>query len=166
MCFKWFHCSYLAAEEFRNIILAFFPGFLRCCTVGKASRLETLLMQLVFIYRAYLVPNSHFAQQDLGGLKDVCKAFCIRFRQLFGKKNQFYNLHLIAHLHETRIHKGPLTEYSAFPFEAFYGRVKRTQTPGTSSLGLQSVRGVNSGYFGRKQHTCSQRIHWSLNVSQ
>ena len=59
------------------------------------------------------------------------------YEQLFGPWNCSYSVHVIAaHLLKIR-DSGPLTSTSAFPFEHFYGEMRKTYVLGTQSITKQ-----------------------------
>lgn len=149
------------AEEYRNLIIVFFPALLACT---RQYHLTTdLLLKLTYIYRAYLMPDEVYEHIDKAELVKVTKAFQADFEEKFGEAQAFYNLHLMGHLHESRKWKGCLTNYSTLPFESSYAVIKAGQTTGTRSLGKQSIECVTSKYYSQaNSHKCEMPLHFAV----
>ena len=105
------------------------------------------------MFRSALIPTEEFSQIDIAEVVDYSAQFYVLFEQLFGKQNCPYNLHVICcHLMEIRTH-GPLTETSAFKFEAFYAELRRSFVPGTVSPMKQIMKNIFLARNLRK-HQC------------
>ena len=121
--------SVMKAQELRNICLFFFPHVLQCLEPNAKER--KLWILLAFMIRSCVLPSSE--NFDIDAVKDACSQFYCLYENLFGLTNCTYNTHVVcSHLIEMRVH-GPLTLTSAFGFEAFYGEMRHSFTPGTQS---------------------------------
>ena len=123
--------SVIKAQEYRNIVICFFPVVVQCIeTQAKERRLWLLL---AFMIRSCVVPNSEFSSISPIDLKDICEKFYVLFEQLFGSKNCSYSVHIIAsHLQQIRGNQ-PFTENSAYKYENFYSEIRRSFAAGTQS---------------------------------
>lgn len=92
--------------------------------------------------RSSVIPSEEFSTIEISDVHESCFQFYKLFELLFGKQNCSYNLHVFcSHLLEIRTH-GPLTETSAFKFEAFYGEMRRSFVPGTISPMKQALQNI------------------------
>ena len=138
-------------QEFRNIGLFFFPLVIECIEEGEKER--NLWLYLAYMLRSSVIPSEEFSPINLQVIEECCHAFYKLFEKLFGVHNCTYNLHVFCgHLTEIRTH-GPLTETSAFKFEAFYGELRKAFVPGTISPTKQIMQNV---YLKRSlsHHSC------------
>ena len=148
----------LKAQELRNIILFFFPVVVQ--SIEKDAKERRLWFLLAFMVRSCVLPDEEFASIPITSIKSACDKFYLLFQQLFGEKNCSYSIHVVgAHLLNMRS-KGPLTQTSAFIFEAFYGEMRHSFTPGTQSPLKQILQKV---YMKRalSHHTCESSIYLS-----
>ena len=132
------------------------------------DKLHSLLMQIIFIYRSYLMDDDYYyadlARADQ--LEQLVIKFVKDFESYFGVSNAFYNLHILTHLRFIREALGPLTDYSAFTFESFYALINKNMCQRTQSLGKQSMKGVAAGYWSKRDiHKCVQPIRISTKVT-
>ena len=119
------------AQEFRNVLVLFFPIVINCIEEDEKERRLWLL--LAYKVRACIVPSNEFQQVNLRDIIYCSEQFYILYEQLFGMKNCSYNTHVVgSHILKMRFH-GPLTLTSAFGFENFYGEVRNSFVPGTVS---------------------------------
>ena len=150
--------SVFKGQEFRNIAIFFFPLVLECIEPGEKER--NAWLYLAYVLRAALIPSNEFAHIDLEIVNTMCANFYHLYESLFGKQNCPYNLHVFcSHLLEIRTH-GPLTETSAFKFEAFYGELRRAFVPGTVSPLKQILKNIMLKRALRK-HFCQNTIFLS-----
>ena len=113
--------SVYKGQEFRNLILFFFPLILNCIEPNAKER--HMWLHLAYMIRSCVIPSEEFKLFPLHVLDKCCSAFYSLYQQLFGVKNCPYTIHMVgSHLIEMRYH-GPLTATSAFPFESFYGEM-------------------------------------------
>ena len=132
--------SVFKGQEFRNLGLFFFPLVIECIQPG--SKEITLWLLMAYMLRSSVIPSNEFSEIDIPLVHNCCEKFYQLFEQLFGKQNCVYNLHaFVGHLMEIRTH-GPLTETSAFKFEAFYGEIRRSFQPGTTSPLKQIMKNI------------------------
>lgn len=143
-------------QEYRNLILFFFPLVLEC--IEPDANENVLWLYLVFMLRSCILPSNEFSPISVQTINQCCENFYKLFEELFGPQNCSYNLHVICcHLLEIRTH-GPLTETSAFKFESFYGEVRRSFVPGTTS----TLKQVLKNFLLKRalsNHICTNNIH-------
>lgn len=109
------------AEEFRNLLLFFFPHVLQC--LEKSAKERSVWLYLVFMVRACVLPDNEYFNVSANEISIACKKFYHLYERLFGALNCSYNTHVLpSHLPQIRA-LGPLTETSAFKFESFYGEI-------------------------------------------
>ena len=144
----------MKAEEFRNLIIFFFPIVLECIPGSAGDKERRLWQILAFQVRAYTLPNSEFMQVRESQLQHCCERFYLLYESLFGKTNCSYNIHMMGHLSKVRA-RGPLTETSTFAFESYYGEMRNSYVAGTSSTGKQLLQ---NAYIKRQlPHTHCQK---------
>ena len=150
--------SVMKGQELRNIVLFFFPVVLMC--IEKPAQERKLWVQYVYMIRACVIPSKEFAFLDLDIIEKTCSDFYKLYEKLFGCSNCTYNTHVVgSHLIEMRSH-GPLTQTSAFGFEAFYGEIRNSFTPGTQS----SLKQIFQKILIRRilgHHCCENKIYFS-----
>ena len=150
--------SVFKGQEFRNIILFFFPLVLICIEVNAKERRLWLL--LAYMIRACILPDAEYQNLDPNVIEYCEIHFYKLYEQLFNARNCSYNTHLIgSHLKIMRCH-GPLTLTSAFGFESFYGEVRHSFVPGTISPLKQVLQKV---FLKRalSHHSCKSPIYYS-----
>lgn len=132
--------SVFKGQEFRNMSIFYFPLVLECVEKGAEER--HLWLYLAYMLRATLLPSDEFVNVDLNIVRECCDKFYKLYEELFSCQNCTYNIHIfLSHLLEIRTH-GPLTETSAFKFESFYGEIRRSFVPGTTSTLKQIFKTV------------------------
>ena len=98
----------LKGQEFRNIVLFYFPVVLRCI-VEKEAKERKLWLLFVYMIRSCVLPEEEFKNVDLDNIDSACIQFYELYEKLFGACNCSYNTHTVcSHLIEMRYH-GPLT---------------------------------------------------------
>ena len=130
----------LKGQDYRNIVLFFFPLVIRC--IQKKAKERKLWLLFTFMIRSCTVPQKEFNQILLSDIEKACLQFYRLYEELFGELNCTYNTHVVgSHLIEMRYH-GPLTYTSAFCFESFYGEIRKAFIPGTKSTLLQIFKKI------------------------
>ena len=152
----------MKAQEMRNIILFFFPHILQC--IEQNAKERKLWLLLAFMIRSCVLSSKEFQMFDLEMLETASKEFYQLYEALFGPRNTSYNTHVVgSHMIDMRAH-GPLTLTSAFGFEAFYGEMRHSFTPGTQSTLKQIMQKIlikrSISY-----HCCENTIHYSARDS-
>ena len=123
--------SVMKGQEFRNIVLFFFPIIITCIEENAKERRVWLLLS--YMIRLCVLPNDEYETNDPATIDYCGKHFYTLFEQLFHARNCSYNTHVVpSHMRKIRVH-GPLTLTSAFGFESFYGEMRNSFTPGTFS---------------------------------
>ena len=150
----------MKAQEFRNIILIFFPIILKCIP-DEFPKEKKMWLQLTFILRACTVPNAEFDQISNNVIESTALSFYKNYENLFGKRNCSYSIHLITcHLLQMR-GDVPLTETSAFKYENFYAELRNLFQPGTISPSKQILRNC---YMKRllENHNCAKSNFYDI----
>ena len=148
----------MKGQEFRNVILFFVPVVINCIEDDAKERKVWLL--LFYMIRACIIPQREFTVIDLNVFHDICHQFYVLYEKLFGFLNCSYNTHIVGcHLMDMRFH-GPLTLTSAYGFEAFYGEIRQSFTPGTQSTLKQCFQKI---YMKRSlsYHCCENSIFFN-----
>ena len=100
------------AEEFRNLILFFFPHVLECLEENEKER--SLWLYLAFMIRSCTLPDNEYFNVNRQHISCSCSKFYKIYEQIFGEVNCTYSIHVLCcHLMQIR-QLGPLTETSAF----------------------------------------------------
>ena len=150
--------SVFKGQEFRNIILFFFPVVLQC--IQEKAQERKLWLLFVYMIRSCILPEKEFKNIDLEKIESACEQFYKLYEKLFGEVNCSYNTHIVcSHLLEMR-HHGPLTFTSAFSFESFYGEIRNSFVPGTPSTLKQIFKKILLKR-ALSQHTCENSIYYS-----
>jgi hypothetical protein len=151
-----FKLAHWKAEEYRNLLLFFFP----CLLPHLQSRDEkTLWLLLVYAVRAFILPDTEY--QTVRHLVDVPAAvndFYHLFHKLYKSQACSYNIHVYSHLAILR-HHGPLTTTSAFRFESFLAVLKESFHVGTPNVTKQIFENLFLS-MAVKGHVC----HPSLKI--
>ena len=141
------------AEEFRNLILFFFPHVLEC--LEKSAKERDCWLYLAFMIRACVLPDNEFFNINVNQISIACTKFYKIYEKLFGYSNCTYSIHVLCcHLLQLR-ELGPLTDTSAFKFESFYGEIRNSFTPGTPS----SLKQIFEKIFLKRalcKHSCEK----------
>lgn len=148
------------AQEYRNMILFYFPIVINCIQDDFPKEKKTWL-QLAYIMRACILPNEEFYQISNSVVNNTAQAFYKNYEALYGPKNCSYSIHLITN-HILQI-KGdqPLTAKSAFKYENFYSELRNLFQPGTISTSKQILRNC---YMKRnlENHCCKKKFILTL----
>lgn len=132
--------SVMKGIEFRNLALFFFPLILECIEPNAQERKLWLLFS--FIVRACTIPDREFQVIRLAQIKSCAEKFYRLYELLFTSANCTYNTHIVgSHILDMRVH-GPLTLSSAFGFENFYGELRNSFVPGTTSPPKQIMKTI------------------------
>ena len=150
--------SVYKGQEFRNLLLFLFPFILKCIQVNAKER--HMWLYLTYMIKACVIPSEEFRNVPLDVIEHCCKKFYSIYQSLFGERNCTYNTHVLGcHLLEMRYH-GPLTMTSAYPFESFYGELRNSFVPGTTSTLKQILSNVLLKQ-SIANHKCQLSIHLS-----
>ena len=123
--------SVMKGQEFRNIILFFFPIIVTC--LGKHHKEKKIWLLFSYMIRACVIPTKEFQNLNESQIEECGKQFYKLYEQVYGERNCTYNTHIVSsHIMQIRVH-GPLTFASAFAFENFYGEMRKAFVPGTVS---------------------------------
>ena len=150
----------LKAQEYRNIILFFFPIVLK--NIGESEKKECeLWLTLVFMIRSCVIPNEEFDNVKRQTIFDACELFYNLFFELYGQKHCIYSVHVVgSHLLKMR-GDVPLTERSAFQFESFYSEMKNLFKSGTNAPLKQILRNTIMKRT-LEYHTCKKTIKYCV----
>ena len=151
--------SVMKAQKYRNLQLFFFPIIIEC--LGPAKKLKKLWLLLTYIIRAAIIPTPEFRLLDLNVIEEAAKQFYELYEHLFGQNKCAYCIHVVAsHIMEIRAH-GPLTLTSAFGFEAFYGEIRQSFTPGSPSTLKQIFQKILLKR-SLSYHCCQNSIYYAV----
>ena len=131
---------------------------MQCIEIEAKERRLWLLV--AFLLRSNTVPEIEYENINANEIEHAREEFYSLFEKLFTAKNCTYSVHVFgSHIPQIRS-QGPLTETSAFPFENFYGEMRRSFTPGTVSTVKQIMERV---YLKRtvSYHCCQKSIYYS-----
>ena len=154
--------SVMKGQEYRNIIIVFFPLIINCIEPNAKERRLWLL--LAYSIRACVLPDVEFNNIDISVIDYCGKHFYNLFESLFHSRNCSYYVHVVgSHMPQIRS-KGPLTATSAFGFESFYGEMRHSFTPRTNSPLKQIMENI---LLKRSisHHCCQSTIYFSPNDS-
>lgn len=147
-------------QEYRNLVLFFFPLILDCIEVGAKER--HVWLYLSYMIKSCVIPSEEIQPVPLNVIAECAQKFYETYESLFGPKNCTYNTHVLSsHLLEMR-HHGPLTLTSAYPFESFYGEMRQCFVPGTVS----TLKQIMSNVLMKRvvaNHNCKKDIFISPN---
>ena len=146
------------AEEFRNLILAFWPAVMESLP-PEAVR---CWMLLVYIVRAVYLPDELLSNGLLEDTYMKAGAWYRSFESTFGPDACSYYIHIFGtHLDKVRVH-GPLSETSATIFESHYEKLKRGYKGGTTATGTQALKNLllslKSGHVCKRKRKLSLRL--------
>ena len=148
--------SVMKAQELRNVLIFLFPIVTQCLD-GDEKEIK-LWEMLAFIVRACIIPENEFEAVNVNEIKYCQKKFYSLYQQLFGYRNCTYSVHVvISHLLMMRA-QGPLTQTSAFVFEAFYAELRNSFQPGTASVLKQMMTTVMLKRM-LTWHVCEEKIY-------
>ena len=149
--------SVMKGQEFRNIILFFFPIIVK---IIEDKTEKKIWIYLAYMFRSCVLPTKEFQCVNINSITNACEQFYKLYDSFYGSINCTYNTHIIgSHLLEVRSH-GPLTFTSAFVFENFYGELRRSFAPGTQS-NLKQMFQKTLLKRALSHHQCENTIHIS-----
>ena len=124
--------SVFKAQEYRNVLLFFFPIVLK--NIPEIHKKEhQAWLTLVFMIRSCVIPNEEFEHVCKDTIINACELFYNLYYEIYGQRNCAYSIHVLpSHLMKIRGNV-PFTERSAFRFESFYSEMKNLFQAGTSS---------------------------------
>ena len=77
------------------------------------------------------MPDEEYHSIDPQMFEDAVNILNEHYEKAYGMTAGSYNYHIVgSHLKELREH-GPLTEYTAYPFEGMYSELRHCYTPGS-----------------------------------
>lgn len=151
--------SVLKAQEFRNILLFFFPLVIDTIEDNHKNEIKIWLF-LVYMIRSCIVTNEEFLNIEKDVVNDCCHKFYKLFQKEYGQNNCTYSIHVASsHLLKIRGNQ-PFTSKSAFKFESFFAEMRHMFVPGTPS----TVKQILSNCYMKKSveyHSCEKTVHYS-----
>ena len=115
---------------------------------------------LSFMVRACILPEIEYSNVNPNNINYCQNNVYILYNQLYGAENCTYSVHVsCSHLLKMR-EQGPLTETSAFKFEAFYAELRNSFQPGTTSVLKQMFQNVLLKRM-LSHHVCQETIYYS-----
>lgn len=162
--FRNLDLSIIKAQEYRNMILFFFPLIIDTIPDNYEEE-KKIWLYLAYAVRACIVPNEEFDEIELNNVKNACKKFYTLYEKHFGQKNCSYSVHVVpSHLLRIR-GNNPLTHTSAFIYESFYSEMRQLFQPGTSSPLKQIIQNTIMKRSLEK-HYCTKPIKYSTVQSE
>ena len=151
--------SVLKAQEFRNIILFFFPFIIASFSPGDKE--IKLWLLLAYSLRACILPTDETLPINFNVIGQCTDNFYILYEKLFGSTNCTYNTHVLcSHILDMRKNNNSLTYTSCFGFENFYSSMRRSYVPGTSSP-LKQILSKTFLHRIVSTHHCQTPIYFS-----
>ena len=145
-------------QEYRNLLLFFFPLILNC--IEQPAKERQMWLLLTYVIKACVIPTEEFRAVPIAQINASATKFYSVYQQLFGMQNCTYNTHIVgSHAIEMRFH-GPLTFTSAFPFESFYGEMRNSFVPGT----ISPLKQIFSNVLIKRaiaNHSCKSKMYIS-----
>ena len=149
--------SVMKAQEMRNILIFLFPLVTQCLSIEKEIKLWEMF---AFMVRACILPENEYEIINIASIEYCLKKFYILYEQLYGVQNCTYSVHVFcSHLLKMR-KSGPLTDTSAFKFEAFYAELRNSFAPGTPSVLKQMFQSIILRRI-LSHHVCKEKIFHS-----
>lgn len=150
--------SVMKGTEFRNLSLFYFPLIIECIEPEEGERKLWLFM--AYMIRSCTLPCEEFEHVDNDDINDCCKKYYSEYERLMGAINCTYNTHVVlSHLLLIRGDQ-PLTAFSTFEFESFYGEMRHAFVPGTPSPLKQIMRKILLKR-ALARHSCESPIYYS-----
>lgn len=154
-CAKWSEEQVLQISE--HLVGITTPSEVNCAArsltlfrIWKGQEFRNFLCYFGFIaLRNYLSNYAHFmklfcairssssdkyVRTNLPLIKILCKDFVEEFKTLYGREFMTSNVHNVLHIVEDVERFGNLSSISAYPFESYLGKIKRTIRAGTHQL--------------------------------
>lgn len=151
--------SVFKAQDFRNLLLFFFPIVLSCIPQKNKKEIQ-LWLCLVYIIRACILPQQEYEKVSQHTLFELCELFYNLFEELFGPQNCTYSIQVVSsHILKIRGHV-PLTERSAFMFESYYSEMKNLFQPGTQAP-LKQILKNTIMKRSVEYHACAKSVHYT-----
>ena len=145
-------------QEFRNLLLFFFPIILNC--IEENCKERNMWLYLSFMVKLCVLPSEEFPLEGNSEIDKCTNHFYALYEELFGVSNCSYSTHVIGSHLKDMLCDGPLTKTSAFPFESFYGEMRQCFVPGTVS----TLKQILSNVLIKRaisNHVCEKTIYIS-----
>ncbi len=162
------------AEEFRNMIIFFFPIFIENLihhleqvrrTATSGSRRSSLVplkaaikvwARLAYLLRAYYAPQVEYDHLHKGLLVEQASLTIRSFKTAFKEDCCTSNLHYLLHLERIR-EAGHFSEISATPYESAFADVRRSYVPGTPGIPKQILSTMYLRLMKEHRH-CKRKV--------
>lgn len=120
--------------------LLMFPVIVNVLGPGYGSE-KSVFLSFGFMNRAVRMPDEEYKNIEEDMFVDAENILNEHYEKAFGQTAGSYNYHISSsHLRELRRH-GPLTEYTAYPFEGMYAEMRKCYAPGTRKFKKFSLNG-------------------------
>ncbi len=134
-----FDAAVYKAEEYRNLVLAYWPAVLSTCPLGTREA----WLRTVYCVRGFSLPNSLYNElrekTDFG--TEELRKWYIEYEAAFNVVSCSHNTHVFSHLDLVR-ELGPLSTTTARHYEDHYAYVKMNYKAGTISKGKQALESL------------------------
>ena len=87
--------SVYKGQEFRNIILFFFPLVIKCIEPTFTDEIK-IWYNLAYMIRSCILPNTEFRSIPDKKIENSCETFYRLFEKVYGKKNCTYSVHVVS----------------------------------------------------------------------
>lgn len=158
------------ATEFRQFLLYTGPVVLKDA-ISLANYKHFMLLSVGI----YCLSSPFFCTDYCDYANEILCLFVRQFGHLYGQNMYVYNVHCIVHLAKDVAKFGPLDDFSAFVFESFLGKIKRSIRKPTLPLAqvirrLSEKKSTQNAHKVqgtlKKQHTDGPVIRQFLSFSQ
>lgn len=127
--------SNFKCHEWRQMGLFLFPLLVQSLGQGYGHE-KSVFLSFAFLNRAVRLPDDEYALIPAEMFDEAVNILNEHYEEAFGSTAGSYNYHIVtSHLRELReFAEGPLTNYSAYPFEGMYADMRNTFIEGTRKL--------------------------------
>ena len=101
---------------------------------------KAVFLSFGFLNRAVRLPDDEYAKVEEEMITDAVNILNTHYEKAYGATACSYNFHIVgSHLPEIREQGGPMTEYSAYPFEGLYAEMRACFSPGTRKFDMFGI---------------------------
>ena len=99
---------------------------------ANRSHEKSVFLSYSFLSRAMRLPDEEYGAIPEEMIVEAESILNEHYTAAYGETAGSYNFHIVgSHLREIR-RQGPMTQYTAYPFEGLYAELRRSFVPGTS----------------------------------
>ena len=113
-------------HEWRQVGMFMFPVLIRHLESSKGHE-KSVFLAFSYMNRAVRMPQEEYSEIPEDSFNDALNILNENYDQAYGETANSYNFHIVsAHLKEIREQQGPLTNFTAYPFESSYAELRRS----------------------------------------